>query len=205
MRRSILWCCQFSGTILCAPPVLIWSFSSQHRWNPFHSIVDDNLMRFVDRCNEVGFVDKTKTFIICRIDTQYLGPRLDSKFVYSIFEVIQYFQIWGVIIFFLFIWKMQRYILCCPYLPIFGSRFVRVSIADLNILPVSFQLWEDNHQQRSIWTRFWRRTAIHRLQSKSCRGIFDSTASKRKLVHCIHLLAQGTGCPHPSNMAEFTF
>ena len=36
--------CQFSGTVLCAPPVLIGSFSSEHSWKFFRSFVDDNLM-----------------------------------------------------------------------------------------------------------------------------------------------------------------
>ena len=41
------------------------------------------------------------------------------------------------------------------------------------------------------------------FKCKSCRGIFDSTASYRQ--HRIHHLAQSTGCSDPSNMAEFTF
>ena len=55
-----------------------------------------HMIMIATECNEVRFVDKTKTLVICQIDTQYhdLEPRLeDSKFVYAIVEVIQYFQI----------------------------------------------------------------------------------------------------------------
>ena len=57
---------------------------------------------------------------------------------YDIVEVIQYFQIFGIVCF-LFIWTLQHWILCCPYLPIFGNRFVNI-----------FSLIWSDHSLRSV-------------------------------------------------------
>ena len=93
------------------------------------------------------------------------------------------------------------------YLPIFGNCFVYLPIRTCHFfwnLIWSVCLWPCNHEKIKKWQHsIWRRTAIHRLQMqcKSCRGIFDRTAS----YSLIHQLAQGTGFADPSNMANFTF
>ena len=158
---------------------------------------------------------------------------------------------------------MQRWILCCPYLPIFGNRLCTSSaLFDLMILfaaslkiPLQYRWWHldvlaDDHDSNWMW---WSEVCrikpklskiaelIHdmctppvliwsfclcpynhekintssvqsgggqqsfALKCKSCREIFDSTASYSQLERRLHRLAQGTGRADPSNMAELTF
>ena len=82
---------------------------------------------------------------------------------HDIVKVIQYFQIWGNVSF-LFIWTLQRWILCCQYLLIFGNRFVHTSSALIILIEASLKTlsqhrwWQldvlaDDHY--SNWMKWW--------------------------------------------------
>ena len=141
-------------------------------------------------------------------------------------EVIQYLHIWGIVCF-LLKWTMQRsaaaaaalnFVLSvsanfrepvCAHLQCSFDRSLRNivetwklfrRIVDHNLMPLQMIMIE-TLKSGSIQSGGGQQYTA--FKCKSCRGIFDSTASYRQ--HRINKLAQGTGCVDPSNMAEFTF